>query len=131
MPDSGALALADAPLGPVPRKLRFALNPPAAAALNETETVQLALIARDLGQLFVWLKSAAFAPTTAIPLKLRASLPVLVRVTVCAGIADPCVPEKVREVGASVITGATPVPVIEMDWMGNMQTGQVTLTTVI
>src|SRR2546430_530953 len=62
----------------------LALREPLAEGEKVTVMVQVPLAATLLGQLLVWAKSLAFVPDRAILLMLRDSVPLFVRVTVCA-----------------------------------------------
>ena len=53
-----------------------AVRVPAAVGVNVTLMVQLALIATLVPQVFVWVKSPAFAPVIEIPEIFKAALPV-------------------------------------------------------
>lgn len=69
-----------------------AVRVPVALGVKMTLIAQLAPAARVLGsvpQVFVWPKSMAFAPPSAIPLTVNAALPVLDSVTDCAALAVP------------------------------------------
>lgn len=59
------------------------LRPPVALGVKVTLIVQLPPAARLLPQLLVWLKS----PVTLMALKVNATFPVFVKVTVWAGLA--------------------------------------------
>jgi len=61
-----------------------------------TEIVQLAPAPTDIPQVFVWLKSAPFAPPTDIPEVVRVVVPTFVSVTFFAALFTP-----------SVVTGKT------------------------
>jgi hypothetical protein len=89
---------------------------PAALGVKVTEIEQLepaASVEGLSGQVFVCAKSPAFVPVIPIELIVRAPVPVLVRVTLCAELVVPtsCWP-KLRLVGENVTAGAgaTPVP---------------------
>lgn len=60
---------------------------PLAEGVKVMLIVQLAPTVKLTPQLLVWEKSLAFAPETATPEMLKATLPVLVTVTVCAALA--------------------------------------------
>ncbi len=83
---------------------------PVAVGLKVTEMVQLAPAATLEPQLFVCAKS----PVMEMPVMLKAALPLLVRVTVCAAlVVFSTWLAKVKEAGASVTAGAgavTPLP---------------------
>src|SRR5437764_9329605 len=67
--------------------LTLALRVPVAVGVKVTLMVQEALAARVLGlmgQVLVWAKSALLVPLKPILLMVRAALPLLVNVTVCA-----------------------------------------------
>jgi len=65
-----------------------AVRIPVAVGVNVTLIVQFPLFAAtELPQLFVCAKSPLFAPVTPMLVILRAALPVLVSVTVCAALA--------------------------------------------
>jgi hypothetical protein len=69
-----------------------ALRVPVAAGLNVTLIEHDALTAKVLdpvGQLLVWAKSPGFVPTKAILLMVRAVVPVLCTVIVCAALVVP------------------------------------------
>jgi hypothetical protein len=62
-------------------------------------------------QLLVWAKSLALVPERARLVTLKAAVPELLSVIVCAALVAPTVwPAKVRLVGERVATGAAPVP---------------------
>ena len=69
--------------------LSAAARLPEAVGVKVTFTVQLAPIAKLLLQLFVCEKSPACAPVTVMLAMVKAMVPVLVKVTACAGLADP------------------------------------------
>src|SRR5664279_6150895 len=72
--------------------------------------VQLEAAATLDPQLFVWAKSLALAPETAMPVKLKTALPELVRVMVWAEVAEPTAwLAKARLVGETLVEGAPPV----------------------
>jgi hypothetical protein len=54
--------------------------------VNVAVIVQVAFSARVAGQVFVWAKSAGFAPVTAMLLIVSAPGPLLVNVTLCGGL---------------------------------------------
>jgi hypothetical protein len=80
---------------------------PRAVGAKVTFTVQVAPAATDVPQLFVWAKSPAITKV----LIVRAVLPVLLRVTVCAELEVPtsCEP-KVSDAGDNDATAPNPVP---------------------
>src|SRR2546421_9536398 len=91
----------------------LALRVPLAVGVNVTLMVQLALIASELEQLSVSLKSLVLAPVTAILLILSASVPLFVSVTVCAGLVVPTfwlLKLKLVALRLSPGVGTTPVP---------------------
>src|SRR5579863_9596100 len=67
--------------------LREAARAPAALGVNSTTMVHLAPAATEELQVLAWLKSAALAPVKLMFEMLKATLPVLVRVTACVGAA--------------------------------------------
>lgn len=88
-----------------------ALREPAAEGVNVTIMVQLPPAPTPLPQLFVWAKSPAFAPLSAILDIFREVLPVFVRVTLCAALVVPVLSwVNVRLLGARPTTGWSPVP---------------------
>jgi hypothetical protein len=93
--------------------VREAVNDPAAAGVNATYTVQLALAASVAPQVFKASKSVGFAPASAIEVRVNDAVPVLVSVTACAAEAAPCfVAGNAMLVGLSLTVGAAvPVPV--------------------
>jgi hypothetical protein len=89
-----------------------ALRFPVAAGVKLTLIVQLAPAATELPQVVVSGKSPGSAPVTAMLAMLKVRLPLLVRVTDCAGAVVPTnwLP-KVMVVAESSTPGAAPVPV--------------------
>ena len=89
-----------------------AVNAPAAAGLNSTETVQLAPTASEVVQVFAEMrKEVAFVPVRVSDVSVSAAVPEFFTVTTCAAVVDPTVVEaKVRLVGVSVTAGAPPHP---------------------
>src|SRR5438128_824484 len=84
------------------------LRGPPAWAEKVTETVQLAAGLSDDGH---WLLDEK-SPLMLIPLMTRVSVPVLVKVIVFGALVVPTAWDpKLRLVGSTVMTGATPVPV--------------------
>jgi hypothetical protein len=89
------------------------LRGPDAVGEKVTLTWQLALGAKvlgEMGQLLFWLKSLLLAPPTAMEVRVRLAVPLLLTVTVCAALAvlRSCLPE-LRLLGENVI-GGVPVP---------------------
>jgi hypothetical protein len=119
--DGEAVALA---IAPVPDKatvsglpgesvmVNVAVRVPAAEGLNVTEMMQLAEGARVAAQVLLeTAKSAAFAPAMAILDTLIATVPPLVNVTACGGLAVPTASrEKVRLAGATLAFSMAPIP---------------------
>jgi hypothetical protein len=62
---------------------------PAELGVKVTEIVQLAPTATLVAQLFVWLKSPALVPVTAMPLIESAAVPVLDKVSTLAALVVP------------------------------------------
>jgi hypothetical protein len=91
---------------------------PIAAGVKVTLRVQLAPAARLALHVFVSEKS----PLTVMPVMLRAALPLLQSVTVCALLLVPtCCAGKVKEVGERLTTSvATPVPVRLTVWVAGL-----------
>ena len=67
----------------------LALRLPLALGEKVTVMVQLALTASELGQVLVCAKSEALVPVMLMLLMLRASVPLLVRVTAWAALVVP------------------------------------------
>src|ERR1017187_1271156 len=93
-----------------------AVNAPAAAGLNSTETVQVAAAASDVPQVVADLrKDVAFVPVMVSDVSVKAAVPEFLTVTTCAAVVTPTVVDaKVRLVGVRVTAGpaaAVPVPV--------------------
>ena len=91
-----------------------AVNAPAAAGLNSTETVQLAAAANEVVQVFAEMrKEVAFVPVRVSDVSVNAAVPEFFTVTTWAAVVDPTVVEaKVRLVGVSITAAAAaPVPV--------------------
>ena len=80
-----------------------------------TLMVQLAVCARVWPHVLLWLKSPKSAPVMAMLEILRVALPLLVKVTGSAGLAEPTRRLlKIKLTGESVIAGAVmPIPVRE------------------
>jgi hypothetical protein len=76
-----------------------------------TLIVQLAPVATEVPQLFVWLKSPALLPLMDIPEMDRTAVPLFVNIAVCGALVVPtfCF-AKFRLVGESFTAGAMPVP---------------------
>ena len=91
---------------------------PIAVGVKVTLRVQLAPAARLALHVFISEKS----PLTMMPIMLRAELPLLQSVTVCALLHVPTAcAGKVREAGERLITGvATPVPVRLTVWVAGL-----------
>jgi len=95
-------------------KLTAAVRVPLARGLKVTLTVQLAPAATLVPQLLVWAKSPEFVPATAIPVMLKAALPVLWIVTGCGGLVTPTGSfPSARLVGEALKAGLVLVPVPE------------------
>ena len=67
----------------------LALRLPLALGEKVTPMVQVALMASEVGQVLVCAKSEALVPVMLMLLMLRASVPLLVRVTVWAALVVP------------------------------------------
>src|SRR5215813_5079053 len=97
------------PLGSLSVKVSVAERAPAAAGENVTLTVQLALTPSVFGlsgQLLFDEKSPPLAPPIATPVIVSGAVPVLVSVTVCAGLVVPTFwLANVRPLGVSVAVG--------------------------
>ena len=90
---------------------------PIAAGVKVTLRVQLAPAARLALHVFVSEKS----PLTVMPVMLRAALPLLQSVTVCALLHVPTAcAGKVKEAGERLTTGAVPVPVRLTVWVAGL-----------
>jgi hypothetical protein len=85
-----------------------AVNAPAAAGLNSTETVQLAAAANEVVQVFAEIrKEEEFVPVRVSDVSVSAEVPEFFTVTTCAAVVTPTVvAAKVRLVGDSVTAGA-------------------------
>ena len=96
-------------------KVTAPVRVPVAVGAKTTEIVQLAFTARLAPQLFDWAKS----PEAAMPLMASAAVPLLVKVTACAGlvVVIAWLPN-VRLAGDKLTTGATPVPLSPTDSVG-------------
>src|SRR5579859_7859531 len=94
-----------------------ALNAPAAAGLNSTETVQVAAAASVVPQVVADLMNeVAFVPVMVSEARFSVAVPEFLMVTVCAAVVEPTVvAAKLSEVGVSVTAGAVPVPVRATD----------------
>ena len=64
--------------------LSAAVRAPRAEGVNITAIAQLAPAATELPHVLLCAKSLALVPVTAMPVMLKAALPVLLRVMVCA-----------------------------------------------
>ena len=83
-----------------------AVRDPVADGLKVTLIAHLAPAATLEPQVFVWAKSPALAPETAMLVMLKAAVPELVRVTVCAALVVATAwPANVRLVGDRLATG--------------------------
>ena len=91
-----------------------ALRAPAAAGVKVTGMLQLPPMATLVPQLLVWAKSPGFVPVMAMLVMESAADPGLLKVTVCAALAEPMFwAAKVRLVAVREATGAPaawPVP---------------------
>jgi hypothetical protein len=106
------LAVCEPPLA-LSVKVTTAVRVPRAAGLKVTATAQLAPAATLEPQLFVWVKSLALVPESAMLVMLKAALPELVRVRFWAApVAPTAWPAKVRLEGDRVTAGEVPVPVM-------------------
>ena len=94
-----------------------AARPPPAEGVKVTLIVQLAPTATELPQLLVSEKSPPLAPVSVRPVTLKAALPGLAKVMVCAVVAAPrdWFPKE-RLAGERLTTGAVPVPVRATVW---------------
>ena len=83
---------------------RLAVNVPAVAGLNSTETVQVAAAANVAPQVVADLtKELAPAPVMVSEVSVAAAVPVFLMVITCAAVVEPTVVEaKVSEVGLSL-----------------------------
>jgi hypothetical protein len=70
-------------------RLTLAVNDPLATGVKVTLMAQLAPAATLVPQLLLCAKSLGFVPVSAMPLTLRAALPVLLKVMVCEALATP------------------------------------------
>ena len=95
--------------------LTEAVRLPLAAGLNVTLIVQLLPAATELPHVLVWAKSLALLPVRARLVILKAALPVLLRVAICAVLVAPTdwLP-KARLVGERPSTGAVPVVAVSL-----------------
>lgn len=85
---------------------------PVTVGENTTLILQLPPAASEVPQVFVWPKSPLFAPVTAIDVKLKVELPILVTVTGCGALVVPRFwLAKTRLVVVSVTVEPPPVPV--------------------
>jgi hypothetical protein len=115
------LAVAEVPVPPRLRdwglplalsvKLTEADRLPPAVGSNVTLIVQLAPAATELPQVFVWAKSPGLAPVSAMPERLKAALPPLVRVAVTIPllVLTDWLPNE-RLAGERLTAAAVPVP---------------------
>ena len=69
--------------------LTVAVRVPAAVGLNVRLIVQLPPAATELPQVFVSAKSPVLTPAMLMLVMLKLALPVLLRVTLCAGLVVP------------------------------------------
>ena len=69
--------------------VRFAARAPVAVGLNVTLMVQFAAPASVAGHALVWAKSPGFAPARPMLVMVKAAVPVLDRVTICAALVVP------------------------------------------
>jgi hypothetical protein len=70
-------------------RVTVAVRAPLAAGVKVTLIVQLVPAATELPHVLVSAKSLALAPVTARLVTLKAALPVLLKVTVCAALITP------------------------------------------
>jgi hypothetical protein len=93
-------------------KLSVAVYALAAVGLKETETVQVAPAAKVVEQVVVCGKMDELLPVTETLVRVSATVPVFLRVTVCAAAVVPTatVP-KARLAGVTLTVGTMPVPV--------------------
>ncbi len=95
-------------------RVTAALRVPVADGVKVTLIVQVAPAATELPQLLVWVKSLGFVPVSAILVRLKAALAVLLRVMVWTALVAPTAwLANVRLVGERLATGSAPVPVPE------------------
>ena len=71
---------------PLSEKTREAERLPSAVGAKRSSTMQLAAAASELGQLFICVKDVEFVPLSTMKEKVSGALPVLVSVTVWAGL---------------------------------------------
>jgi hypothetical protein len=90
-----------------------AVNAPAAAGLNSTDTVQLAPAASDVVQVVADFRNdVALVPVMVSDVSVNAAVPEFFTVTTCAAVVTPTVVEaNVSVVGVNVTAGATATPV--------------------
>jgi hypothetical protein len=92
--------------------LTEAVRLPVAVGAKVTLILQLPPAGTELPQLLDSLKSPAFVPVTAMPVMVKAAVPVLLRVTACAALVVPRIwLLKVRLVELRLTVGPPPVPV--------------------
>lgn len=92
-------------------KSSVALKAPVDLGLKTTETVQVALTAREAAQVVVLVKDAGFVPLSLMLVRLSVAVPVFLSVTVCAAVEEPTlVLAKERRAGERRAVG-TPMPV--------------------
>ena len=92
--------------------LTVAVRAPAAVGVNVTLIVQLPLTATELPQVFVSAKSVVLVPAMLMLVMLKLTLPVLLRVTLCAELVTPTFSlAKVRPEGDRLTWLERPVPV--------------------
>src|SRR5579863_6774879 len=92
--------------------VRLALSVPLTEGVKVTLAVQLAPAARLPGQVLLSAKSLKSAPVIVMLVMTRDPVPLLVRVTVCAGLVVPGVwGAKTTVEGKSVTAGADALPV--------------------
>ena len=95
-------------------RLNEPLRKPAAMGVKVTLKMQLAPAARPEPQVLVWEKS----PLTVTLVILRVTLPVFLRVRLCALLLVPTAcGRKVKEAGEKLTTGAVPLPVKLTVWV--------------
>ena len=97
--------------------VKVAVLDPGAVGVKVTLMVQLPLAATEPPQVVVWPKSPELVPERAIPVMVKAVLPVLFRVTVCPALVVPRFwLVKVRLDAVRPATGPLPVPAKVMVW---------------
>ena len=92
-------------------KSSVALKAPVDLGLKTTETVQVALMAREDLQLVVLRKEVGLTPSRLMAVMARGAEPVFLRVTFCKAEVEPAFVEGKERLAGEGLAAGTPMPV--------------------